>query len=394
MSIARNIIKGLIFYNSYQSFNGLNIITPVDGNSVWMIDMKGSIINHWEMGYKSAGYTELLPNGNILYSGKLDTINETKNIPGSSGILIEKDWNDNIVWKYSNKHLHDSFLRLKNGNTIIIKWCKIPDYISKNINCGYQKFNDCKEVWGDKIQEIDINGNIVWQWIAHEHLDPDLDIGCPLCSRIAWPHINSFVLLDDGNILLNLYKNNTLIIIDRKNGNILWRWGMEELAHPYSLSLLDNGNILLFDSGYHRKGISMSNSRILEIIPYKGEIVWCFEEKTNHGSLFYSSSISSCQKLPNGNILVCEGNTGRIFEITENYELIWEYVNNLPMIEMPIVTSKHNKLFSAYRYGIDYSGLWGNKNTSNESQSSPGTVNISEKNVEESVLKRLQQLGY
>ena len=346
------------------------------------------------MKYKPAGYTKLLPNGNILYSGKLNS-NNILDIPGSSGIILEVDWNGKIVWEYIDDYLHDNVLRLKNGNTLVIKWCEIPSEIVTKVNCGYQKPENCKIIWGDILQEIDNKGNLIWQWIAHEHLDPDIDIGCPLCSRIAWPHINSIAILQDGNILLSLYKNNTLIIIDKKSGDIVWRWGMEELAHPYSLSLLENDNILLFDSGYHSKGIDLSNSRILEIVPYKGEVVWCFEEKkARHGMLFYSSSVSSCQKLPNANVLICEGNTGRIFEITEEGDLVWEYINNLPRIETSVIDSKHSKLFSAYRYGIDYSGLEGNVYNGQEEQSVPSTIQSNEKKVENDILKRLQQLGY
>jgi len=391
MSIANASIKGLVFYDPYRSFNGLTLLTPVDGTGVWLIGMNGNYINYWDMKYKPSGYSRLLPNGNILYSGKLER-SDSLNLVGSSGVLVETDWNGNIVWEYTDENLHDDFLKLKNGNTLIIKWCKIPNEIVSKIKCGYQKPENCKEIWGDIIQEIDFKGNIVWQWIAHEHLDVKLDTGCPVCSRAAWPHVNGCVVLPDGNILLNLYKNNTLIIIDKKTGEIIWRWGEEELAHAYSLSLLDNGNIMLFDTGYHRRGIDLSNSRILEIIPYTGEIVWLFEEKANQ--LFYSSTISSCQKLPNANVLVCEGNTGRIFEITESGELVWEYVNNFPRTETAVIDYKHNKLFSAYRYGIDYSGLVGNYFNINKDQLAPGTEYSSEKKAENVILKRLEQLGY
>jgi len=396
MSIARTMLKKMIFYDSYRAYNGLNILTPVDGTGVWMIDMNGNFLNYWEMNYKPAGYTKLLPNGNILYSGKLDS-NHSLDVPGSGGIIIEKDWNGKNIWEYTSNYLHDDFLRLKNGNTFVVKWCNIPNEIAKRIHCGYQKPENCKEIWGDVLQEVDNKGRLVWQWVAHEHLDPNIDIGCPLCSRIAWPHINSIIMLQDGNILLSLYKNNSLIIINKDSGDIIWRWGMEELTHPYSLSLLDSGNVLLFDSGYHSKGIDIANSRILEIVPYKGDIVWYFEEnKAKHGLLFYSSSISSCQKLPNANVLVCEGNTGRIFEITEDGQLVWEYMNDLPVSNASIIQPKYNKLFSAYRYGFDYSGLPGNKYNRQEEQSMPGTVQnqSNDKTMEDNILKRLQQLGY
>ena len=44
-------------------------------------------------------------------------------------------------------------------------------------------------------------------------------------------------------------------------------------------------------------------------------------------SRFYSPFISSAQRLPNGNTLVTEGSDGRIFEVTRDHELVWEYIS-------------------------------------------------------------------
>lgn len=42
---------------------------------------------------------------------------------------------------------------------------------------------------------------------------------------------------------------------------------------------------------------------------------------------FYSSFISSARRLPNGNTLICEGMYGRIFQVTQSGETVWEYMN-------------------------------------------------------------------
>ncbi|KAA2300387.1 thioredoxin, partial [Clostridioides difficile] len=42
---------------------------------------------------------------------------------------------------------------------------------------------------------------------------------------------------------------------------------------------------------------------------------------------FYSPYISSAQRLPNGNTLITEGSNGRLFEVTAEHELVWEYVS-------------------------------------------------------------------
>ena len=97
-------------------------------------------------------------------------------------------------------------------------------------------------------------------------------------------------------------------------------------------------NVLLFDngsgSGYggtkgyatHTRGYS----RILEFNPVTLERVW---EYTNKG--FYSNVISGAQRLPNGNTLICEGTTNRIFEVTAKKEKVWEIKNGVLGVNNP-----------------------------------------------------------
>ena len=87
--------------------------------------------------------------------------------------------------------------------------------------------------------------------------------------------------------------------------------------------------------------------------------------------VFYSDFISGAQRLPNGNTLIDEGMTGRIFEITPDGEIVWQYVNPV-VFEGPLAQGDSippgvpagphrlaNSVFRAYRYGIDYAGLQG-----------------------------------
>ncbi|MBI4220493.1 MAG: aryl sulfotransferase, partial [Chloroflexi bacterium] len=52
--------------------------------------------------------------------------------------------------------------------------------------------------------------------------------------------------------------------------------------------------------------------------------------------------------LPNRNTLICEGCFGRIFEVTESGELVWEYVS--PYVH-PSPFGENNWVFRALRYG-------------------------------------------
>ena len=97
------------------------------------------------------------------------------------------------------------------------------------------------------------------------------------------------------------------------------------------------------------------------------QIVWSFNGATPNS--FYSSYISGVQRLPNGNTLICPGAHGHIFEITENDEIVWEYIN--PIGDRTgnshgvyeIITGQmgdaFNSIFKCHRYAPDFPGLKG-----------------------------------
>ena len=60
---------------------------------------------------------------------------------------------------------------------------------------------------------------------------------------------------------------------------------------------------------------------MLEINPVTLELVWSYANPR-----FFSTNISSAQRLPNGNTLVTAGAGGRIFEVTRDGTIVWEYM--------------------------------------------------------------------
>ena len=58
-------------------------------------------------------------------------------------------------------------------------------------------------------------------------------------------------------------------VIDIEKEEIVWAWGLGELDYPHHPSLLENGNILIFDNGYFRR-----YSRVIELNPATNKIEW------------------------------------------------------------------------------------------------------------------------
>ena len=406
MSDARTSLKGVMLYDSKRTYTGLTLFTPTEGEGAWLIDMMGRLVNHWKTGYQPGYDAQLLPNGNLLYAGKVANGPLADLDDAGGGILLEVDWDSNVVWEYKDPYLHHAFDRTKNGNSLVLKWVEVPSDIAARVKGGDPGTERDGVMWGDAIQEITPDGKVVWEWIAHEHLDPGVTPRCPVCPRDTWTHANAVSELPDGYILTSFAKINTIAIIDKKTGTFKWQWGSGELAHQHCLTMLDNGNILVFDNGTHSNGFAMSFSRVLEINPQTNELVWDYgggEAETwgvwwgkKRTETFYSSIMGSCQRLPNANTLICEGTTGRVFEVNTSSELVWEFANNLPSYEPYPAQTRSHMVCSAYRYGMDYSGLRGPRpQFSTEKQAAPGMPSkTKEANKEAAVKSRLESLGY
>jgi hypothetical protein len=277
---------------------------------------------------------------------------------GSGAKLIEVDRDGKAVWAYDDIYLSHDFYRMKNGNTMVIRWVAMPAEVTKKVKGGLSGTEREGIMWSDALREITTDGKVAWEWIGYEHMDTDIDTLCPLCGRARWANANSVYVMDNGDVLLSQRFTNTLLIVDKKTGDIKWRWGSGEIAHPHDAQVLDNGNILAFDNGFHRNCIhdfQSSRSRVVEVNPKTKEIVWEYEDEVPMN--FYSFACSGCQRLPNGNTLICEAMMGRIFEVTPNGENVWEYI--VPFRYKHPFLGRVNFVFRAYRYGPDFEGLKG-----------------------------------
>jgi hypothetical protein len=79
------------------------------------------------------------------------------------------------------------------------------------------------------------------------------------------------------------------------------------------------------------------------------EPIWTFKHK--NPILFYSPAVSSAQKLPNGNTLICRGwRRGFMIEVTPDKEIVWRHINLRPF---PGV----NNVFKIQWYPSDYPGF-------------------------------------
>ncbi len=123
-----------------------------------------------------------------------------------------------------------------------------------------------------------------------------------------------------GDLLVSVRDLDLLVVFDRHSGRIRWRFGPGILEQPHNPTLLDNGNILIFDNGTRSK-----RSRVIEVDPQSKRIVWTYQGSPEHP--FFSEVRGGCQKLKNGNVLITDSERGRVFEVDRAGEIVWEFYN-------------------------------------------------------------------
>jgi hypothetical protein len=369
MGWSRHHQVGLIHYEPSAAYRGYTLVATNGGFHANLIDMEGRICHRWNCP-EGVHYCYLLPNGNLFVGTNASKEVDVGSIGGSNAGLQELDWEGNVVWEWRNPLVHHDFKRLPNGNTVAITFERMPADLSAKVQGGFTTPRDDEQMISDLVQEIEPDGTVVWEWRAWQHLDLEQDTICPLEGRREWTHQNSLTVLPDNQFLVSFRQISTIGIVDGETGAFKWKWGPGEISHQHHPTWLDNGRVLLFDNGAHRRGVN--HSRILEVEPETNEIAWEY-----HGDpiiSFYSYNISGAERLPNGNTLICEGAPGRVFEVTHQGRIVWEYINPnfVPRVagvirntEAGVVTQAPaeaelvNMTFRAHRYGPDHPALEG-----------------------------------
>lgn len=409
---------GVTIYDKERAFNGYTLFNSAYGAT--MVDMNGRLVKIWR-GVDAP--LKPLPGGQIMASAG--------QVPGPPGAaskreLLQIDWNGNIVWRYRDNKL----IRDKDGSEQMAS-CHHHDFEKEGCAAGYYtpcfqpqleggdvlllthqrlwdlKISD-KSLLDERIIEVNADGETIWEWNSHEHID---EMGLDEAARKAlfafpmlsgdWIHLNCIATLgpnpyyDAGdtrfapdNILCSSRQLNIVFIIEKSSKKIVWRIGPDYLAtpqlqgigqiigqhhaHMIPKGLPGEGHILIFDNGsfggYGQpngcapKGTDVMRrhySRVVEIDPVTLEIQWEYMKACRNkddvnemnGQDFFSPYISSAQRLPNGNTLIDQGADGLMIEVTPDKEIVWEFVNPIRNNHMPPLMQ-----FSIYRaYRLPYS---------------------------------------
>jgi hypothetical protein len=371
-AIEQNTLKrrgvGLIASDPERASPGFTLFAPhfVENKSVYLIDHAGNILHTWDMPYPPALSGYLTERGTLFYNGRTPEENFLSRFPFKGGVVLEADWQGKVLWELRHPHHHHHGILLRNGNVLLHCMGQVPEEIARRVTGGMQEGNmqsgayrpqseaDAAKMYSDYLVELTRDGRTVWEWRTWDHLDPVADgIAEVQAPRSLWAHGNSVEELPDGDILASYRPTSTVIRISRQTGKILWKLGPPTVAGQHAPTLLPNGNILIFDNGVHRLDDSVPYSRVIEVDPATNKIVWKYQDKPTWN--FFSPRMGYAQRLPNGNTLITESSFGRVFEVSKEGEIVWEFVN--PFFGKPFFggppASASNQIFRAIRYSAE-----------------------------------------
>lgn len=297
--------------------------------SAQLMDIEGKVLNEWSdpsCHYWSHG--RLLPNGDLLVVAAGEVANTSAQSFVESHYVERRDWSGALLWR-STVHAHHDSLPLENGDYFALAFDlrKMPSLDATTL------------IMDNALIRMSAEGNAV------ESLSlTDLLLSAPAVIELKlWPkhkkhpwrsliHANSIEVMQReelisrdqiyalGNVLISSRKQNAVFILDWEQKELLWAWGPGELDGPHDASVLENGNILIFDNGWKRRW-----SRVIELNPVTREIEWTYQAPKKRD--FYTVTRGSAQRLPNGNTLIANSNRGIAFEITHGGEVVWEWRN-------------------------------------------------------------------
>jgi hypothetical protein len=238
-SLSKTSVEGFIgatevrYWDASKSYDGYTLFSGA--GKTYLIDMEGYVVNDWNIGTNP----RLLDNGDLL--------DATKSDPSGFSGFRELDWNGNTVWEYAEKRTgyspHHDWTRIFNKKldaftTIYIanKSVTKEQALAAGADPASSSYND---VQMDAIVEVDMSGNIVWEWWFFDHAIQEYDAtklnyvgsgktiadypgkininmpGKPL--KKDWLHCNSIDYNDDlGHIVINSV-HGEFYIIDHDN---------------------------------------------------------------------------------------------------------------------------------------------------------------------------------
>ncbi|MFA6469908.1 MAG: aryl-sulfate sulfotransferase [Bacteroidota bacterium] len=213
---------------------------------------------------------------------------------------------------------------LPNGNVLVIALEKKIVDMSKLIAGGKTDAT----VMGNHVQEIDPSGNLVFEWKCWDNFDILDAIHENLTAQyIDYIHMNAICVDTDSNIVMSSRHLSEITKINRKTGQIMWRFGGKHNqfnilndpffgpSYQHDIRALGNGHYTIMDNGnFHTPSLSRAAEYVIDTVSKSAELVWNYRHTPDR----YTGWMGNVQRLPSGNTLInwADGSLPKLTEVS------------------------------------------------------------------------------
>ncbi|KXF79475.1 hypothetical protein ATN84_01275 [Paramesorhizobium deserti] len=346
--------KGVTTYVSGKAHDGLTLYTSGDGPAAYLIDMNGKVVHEWRRPFSTvwpngphgklwqAGaqtvskpqadpfvyfrQAHVFPNGDLLalYEGAGDT-------PYGYG-LVKLDKNSNVIWSYAGR-AHHQFDIGPDGKIYVLTHEYSKERLKYYGHLKPPRLDDYLVVLspdGEELEKIHLMnalGDSPFRQLGYSV--SSFSVAEPLHANavnyITKEMAANFPFAREGQILLSFRElgTGTVAVLDPGAKQIAWATNGPWIGQ-HDPDILPNGNILLFDNFGNFRG-PKGRTRIIEFDPRTMEIVWRYTGTAEHP--LESPIRGEQQRLANGNTLIDESTGGRLVEVTQDGQIVWEFLN-------------------------------------------------------------------
>jgi hypothetical protein len=326
---------GVVRYDTTLAWPGINLYNSRNLASADLMGMDGTVLHTWAARLRDEDtwhHVEAAPDGALFAIVK-------------DRALVKLDWNSGILWAARGRFHHDIAVRAdgriyaltRRDRLIVYNGLPLPILDDTITILSPEGEAESEISLYDILKPLVPAGRMrgIWRWL----LSPSgmkqvagrlLRFGhlLPNGSRADILHTNSIEIMrkavegfcSEGDILLSVCELDMVLVLDPRSESVMWRWGPGYLSKQHYPTLLENGDVLIFDNG-----VAQGRSQVVELNPTTCEIVWTYEGDPP-GS-FFSLSRGASQRLPNGNTLITESDKGHVFEVTMEGRKVWEFLN-------------------------------------------------------------------
>lgn len=308
-----------------RAFQGYNLFNSGHASEAYLVDMDGRVLHRW-----GAAYADAFPN--VAFRPGAPGTNHWRRVHLDEGGvlwavhegrgLVKLAFDSSIAWAVDNRAHHD-LVPLGGGRVAVLarRGTVVPDLGTQHpVLIDFIEWYAADGTLERSVGILDALLASPWAGVVTDR------------KRIRGDllHTNSLEFLDGrgaernpafaaGRALVSFRNSSSIAVVDVDEGRVAWL-AEGDFLRQHDATMLDDGHLLVFDNGGRRRA-----SAVREYDPADMTQTWIYGGTDDRP--FWSGTLGTNQRLPNGNTLITESDGGRAFEVAPDGTIVWEMFN-------------------------------------------------------------------